>query len=444
MLNNEENALICRVGPGMPAGDVMREYWLPALLSSELPEADGPPLRVRLLGEDLIAFRDSAGRVGLLAAHCPHRGASLFFGRNEEQGLRCVYHGWKFDAGGACLDMPSEPAESNFKDRVRTTAYPCQERNGVIWAYMGPGRPACDPPSLEWNLVPEEQRYISKRVQECNWLQALEGGIDSTHSAFLHGSLNREQAADRAAARPVYSVRQTHVRYELADTEYGMLLAARRDAEAGSAYWRISHLLMPFYNMFPPRPSTTLGGLAWVPMDDETTMVWNFTWHPTRALLEGELPTYSASHGPNAGSISIHAGLDDLLSPTSAPGGAWRPKANRSNDYALDYDAQRTTRFFGVPSVWAQDAAIQESMGPIVDRTREHLGTSDGGIIGVRQLWLRTVRAHAEQGVVPPGASTPDAFRVRPVAVVLPEGVPWLDGARDLLEARPGVLLDAL
>ena len=153
MLTSEDNELLCRVGPGTPMGDLMRQYWIPALLSSELPEPDGPPVRVRLLGENLIAFRDTSGKVGLIQNHCPHRGASLFFGRNEEDGLRCVYHGWKFDATGACVDMPSEPAESNFKAKVRARAYPCVERNGVVWAYMGP-RPTPPPlPDLEPNML---------------------------------------------------------------------------------------------------------------------------------------------------------------------------------------------------------------------------------------------------------------------------------------------------
>src|SRR5207249_638910 len=155
MLSKEENELLCRVGPGTVMGNLMRQYWVPALLSSELPEPDSAPLRVRLLGENLIAFRDSSGQVGLLDQACPHRGASLFFGRNEEEGLRCVYHGWKYDVTGACVDMLSEPPESNFKTRVRVTAYPCQERGGVIWTYMGPRTTPPPLPDIEPNTLPE-------------------------------------------------------------------------------------------------------------------------------------------------------------------------------------------------------------------------------------------------------------------------------------------------
>src|SRR5438067_6477726 len=174
MLTKEENELLCRVGPGTVMGNLMRQYWVPALLSSELPEPDCAPLRVRVLGENLIAFRDSGGQVGLLDQACPHRGASLFFGRNEEEGLRCVYHGWKYDVSGQCVDMPSEPAESNFKSKIKATAYPAHERGGMVWVYMGRQDPPPPLPDFEWCLLPEEQRRIQwKAVRECNWVQAL-------------------------------------------------------------------------------------------------------------------------------------------------------------------------------------------------------------------------------------------------------------------------------
>lgn len=227
MLSREDNELLTRVGPGTPMGQMMRQYWIPALLSSELPQSDGDPLRVRLLGENLIVFRDTSGRVGLLADNCSHRGASLFFGRNEEGGLRCVYHGWKYDVDGRCVDMPNEPAESNFKDKIRHEAYPCVERGGVVWTYMGPrqARPApkggsnatvelagVGPvsglpslPDLEWNLAPDAQHSIFRiTVRHCNWLQALEGDIDACHTSFLHsrwGPDDDPQGAPRQATR---------------------------------------------------------------------------------------------------------------------------------------------------------------------------------------------------------------------------------------------------
>src|ERR687886_715559 len=192
MLSREENERITRVGPGTPMGNLMRRYWMPACLAEELPEPDCPPVRVRLLGEDLVAFRDTQDRIGVLDEYCPHRLASLFLGRNEQCGLRCVYHGWKFDVDGRCVDMPNEPPESNFKDRVRATAYPCRERGGVVWVYMGPPERMGEQPDLEWSLVPADQRFLSKRLQQSNYLQAIEGGIDSSHISFLHSTLTFE------------------------------------------------------------------------------------------------------------------------------------------------------------------------------------------------------------------------------------------------------------
>ena len=160
MLSREENEFMCHVGPGTPMGEYLRRFWFPALMSEELPEPDCPPIRVRLMGEDLVAFRDTNGRVGLVNNYCPHRRASLFFGRNEEGGLRCVYHGWKFDVNGDCVDMPSEPAESNFKDKVKISAYQCQERSGFVWTYMGPSDKTPQMPDFEWMHVPEENRGL--------------------------------------------------------------------------------------------------------------------------------------------------------------------------------------------------------------------------------------------------------------------------------------------
>src|ERR671923_1293355 len=187
MLKQEDNELITQVGPGTPMGNLMREYWLPAMLSSELAAPDCDPVRVLLLGEKLIGFRDSNGQVGLLAANCPHRGPSLFFGRNEECGLRCVYHGWKFAADGTCVDMPNEPAESDFKHKVKATAYPTRERGGIVWVYMGPRSEGLPPlPDLEANMLDAEQTGIGIFQRECNWMQALEGDIDTAHVGFLH------------------------------------------------------------------------------------------------------------------------------------------------------------------------------------------------------------------------------------------------------------------
>lgn len=441
MLSREENELLCRVGQGTLMGDLLRQYWQPILLSSELPERDGPPLRVRLLGEDLIAFRTTSGKVGLVANNCPHRGASLFFGRNEEEGLRCVYHGWKFDFGGNCLDMPNEPAESNFKHKIHLTAYACSERNGLIWAYMGPESEPPGLPDLEWNLVPERRRYMDKTLQDCNWVQSLEGGIDTSHGGFLHAGLvpgARDPELPGMGVRPTN--RDRAPRFEVLDTDYGVLIGAQRDYDADHYSYGITQFLMPFYSMIPGGLAWggTIGGHAWVPMDDEHTMTWTISWNPDRDLTGEELTRFNTY--PQSG---IHVGQNALLPPTSEPMGAWKPSANRGNDYLIDREAQRNKYYAGIGTAEMgntrlQDGAMQESMGAIYDRSKERLGTTDLAIIRVRRMWLRSARALRENGVWPPGAHTPEAFGVRSYGVVVPKTAPqtWGEVSKEGRKAK--------
>src|SRR5690349_205673 len=179
MMSREQNDQLSRVGPGTPMGRLLRRYWAPFLLASEIPEPDCPPVRARLMGENLVCFRDSKGRIGLIDEFCAHRGVSLWFGQNEECGLRCPYHGWKYDVTGQCVDLPSEAEESGFRNNIKLKSYPCIEKAGLIWAYLGPPELQPPPPALEWTEVAAPQRFVSKRLQECNFLQAMEGGIDS-------------------------------------------------------------------------------------------------------------------------------------------------------------------------------------------------------------------------------------------------------------------------
>jgi len=205
MLVHEDNELLTRTAAGTPMGDMMRRFWIPFMLASELPDRDGAPARVRLLGEDLVAFRDSEGRVGLLDAHCPHRRAGLFFGRNEECGLRCSYHGWKFDISGTCVEVPSEPPGSDFYKRVRIKSYPVSERGGVLWAYMGPAGTSSEIPAFEWLDLPEGQRYSSRWVQDSNYFQALEGDIDSAHVSFLHRRFDAKDASKTSIVGSIFT-----------------------------------------------------------------------------------------------------------------------------------------------------------------------------------------------------------------------------------------------
>ena len=412
-------------------GDFFRRYWIPACLSEELPHPDSDPMRLRLLCEDLIAFRDSQGDVGVVANNCPHRGASLFFGRNEEGGIRCVYHGWKFTADGTCADMPNEPAESDFKHKVRVTAYPTLERGGVVWTYMGPS-PVPALPALEWTLLPPEQVSLSMLVQECNWAQAVEGGIDSSHVGFLHGKLKKSFAEIAPGTGRYYTQKDNAPHFEVFDTEYGFVIGARRNAEPETYYWRISQFLYPFYSMIPPFGADgSLGGHAWVPMDDHTVMMWEIEWNPNRPLTEQERARESANKGTQ--------GPEGMLPPSTRPGGRWYPRLNASNDYGLDYDLQRTSWFCGVPSTQIQDIAIQESMGKIYDRTQEHLGTSDTAIIHFRQRWLATARALSDTGQAPPGVNAPHTYAVRAASLVLPRGESWAEAGRQVWHAEAGL-----
>jgi phenylpropionate dioxygenase-like ring-hydroxylating dioxygenase large terminal subunit len=452
MLSQEDNELLTRVGSGTPMGDLLRQYWIPALFTSELADRDGNPMRVRLLGEDLIAFRDTQGKVGLLANNCPHRGASLFFGRNEACGLRCVYHGWKFDVSGQCVDMPNEPPESNFKDRVRAVAYPCLERNGVIWTYMGPQAENPPPlPELEWNLLPESHVYLSKRVADSNWVQTLEGEIDSSHSGFLHTVLDEEAnylgvqgaVGDRLTGNTArgmyYKMKDRHPHFEVVDTEYGVLIGARRAAEEDSFYWRITQFLLPFHTVIPPYgPDPAFSGHAWLPIDDHHTLALCFTYHPVRPLTDDELHRLKYGGG-RLGHQGLHPTVDSFLPPTPEPWSQYRSAYNQANDYQIDWDAQRTTRYSGLPGVWPQDSACQESMGPIYDRTSEHLGTSDSGIIRARRRLINAARALRERGVTPPSVEQPEVYNLRSASVVLPRTADWIEASAEFREARAGV-----
>jgi len=434
VLSKEDNELLTRVGPGTPMGDLMRQYWVPALLSEELPAPGCPPVRIRLLGESLVAFRTGTGEVGLLEHACPHRGASLFFGRNEADGLRCVYHGWKFDVAGRCIDMPSEPPESTFKHRVRATAYPCRERNGVVWAYLGPRATPPPLPDLEPNMLPAGTWTVAAVLRECNWLQALEGDIDTAHLGFLHlGAIPVDAATPGTFSE--YTLRDRAPRYQVAVTDYGTMYGAYRPAGADTYYWRIAHFLLPFYTM---PPVGVLGHKivvrAWVPMDDEHTMF----------IMMGPRPTTGSgtSNGSTTTFEGATLGRPPLLPNTTDWYGRWRPVANSTNDYLIDREKQRTRSYTGIDGIHMQDQAITESMGPIVDRSKERLSSSDTMIIKTRQVLLQAVKALRTTGATPLSVDDPSVYRVRAGGVVLPRDADWIEATRELRAAfveHPGL-----
>jgi hypothetical protein len=288
-------------------------------------------------------------------------------------------------------------------------------------------------PELEFTLVPDQQRYLSKRLQPTNFAQGLEGEIDQSHVSFLHSNLRVEDDGTPQAKVADIRSQDRHPHFETVDTATGVQIGARRRARDGMDYWRITQFLMPFFTMTGPygeNPSRSTR--AWVPVDDRNTMVYIVTYHPLRPLAEPELARMGAGSG-------LHVGVDRFLPPTSQPGCAWRTKANASNDYFLDYELQRTKKFCGIPEFWAQDAACQESMGPVYDRTQEHLGTSDLGVIRVRQRWIDATKALRDYGTAPPGAADAGLYRVRAAALLLPEGASWIEDSREHTVVIPGV-----
>jgi phenylpropionate dioxygenase-like ring-hydroxylating dioxygenase large terminal subunit len=444
MLSKEDNELLTRVGPGTPMGNLLRQYWLPVLFSYEVV-ADGSPERVRLLGEDLLAFRDTDGRVGMIAENCPHRGASLYFGRNEESGLRCIYHGWKFDCEGHCVDMPNEPEDTRFADKVRIKAYPCIEKAGTIWTYMGPERPAPPLPQLEWLDLPESHIRSSKRVQYSNWVQAMEGDIDQSHVSFVHSSLHVPEVTpgERPSVQQVAAY-DKHPRFEIMDQPQGYTVGATRHTQDPEIdYTRITQWLLPFHTMTgvtgvnPSRPWR-----AWVPIDDYTTFVIGVSFHPLEPLSDRNLG--NAARRPTGVQGGVHIITEEMKAPRSSkPFGAWRPIPSLENDFFQDREAQKNETFSGIREFWAQDAAPQLSMGVIFQRQYEHLGTTDRAIIQARRRLLAAAKDLRDNGTPAPGVWNPEWYMVRSGGKFHPADKWWYEETMEDRKAIPGTNADA-
>ncbi|MGQ0650930.1 MAG: Rieske 2Fe-2S domain-containing protein [Betaproteobacteria bacterium] len=430
MLSAEDNELLTRIGPGSAMGALMRQYWQPLLISAELPERDGAPLRARALGEDLVAFRDSRGRVGVLGANCPHRGAPLFFGRNEDGGLRCIYHGWQFDFEGRCLDMPNAPAERDTRERLRAKSYPCHEANGIVWIYMGPAAKPPAPPNLGWTEAPVGHKLITKQILECNYAQALEGDLDPSHVSFLHAPLDpqgrpdyqgtagiiNDQQLSAAAAEQAAKASVKNPRLHVNRTDYGLFVGALRDAGERN-YWRFTQLVLPFYVFVPGAVGSPIHCNAWVPMDDQRTVVWRIQYLEDRPFTEGERAKLQTGMG-------AHVAPGGYLPVSDEAGGAWRPAANRGNNYLQDRAAQKSVSFSGIRGIWAQDRACTEGMGAIMDRTQEHLGPSDVTLVHMRRMLLGAASALRDRGTPPPGLGITPPIVAEPVAF-LPKERSW-------------------
>jgi len=394
MLSAEENELVTQVGPGTPMGELFRRYWLPAMLSEELPEPDCAPVKLRLLGEDLVAFRTTSGQVGVVETWCPHRNANLYWGRNEEEGLRCIYHGWKFDRTGQCVDMPNEPPNSRFAEKIHLRAYRAEDRGGVIWVHMGPPELGAQIPGLEWIDVPAAQRSVSKRLQACNWLQNLEGEVDSAHAAFLHGSVGPN------GMLPYNGNDDRHPIFSILETNFGLAISARRDAGPDAYYWRVTPFMLPSFTIVPRAREANYIFTAAVPVDDEQMIGLTVVWSP-----DHDVPSFPA--------VEVDAQHQSLR--------------NKANDYLIDRQEQKTKSFTGIKGVRVQDMAVQEDQrGPISDRSTEHLGTSDLGVIATRQRLLKQARA-LQAGQEPAEPRNPSAFHLRSLALNAPRAVPWVE-----------------
>ena len=383
MLTADENDLLCRVEGSAPMGRLMRAHWLPICMSEEVSEPDAAPVRARLLGEDLVVFRDSDGRLGVVGEHCPHRRASLALGRNEESGLRCLYHGWKIDVEGNVIEMPSEPAASCLAAKVRHTAYPSEEAGGFVWTYMGAG----DPPPFEspaWAPSAQTRISIVKMRIDANWAQVLEGAIDSAHSSTLHATDMPPARVDGARATATVWPRPSTdkaPRLFVQRTDFGFRYAAIRRPIKDAAtreYVRVTLFVAPFTVLIPPNNVYNLAILN-VPVDDTHTMFYFIAWSD------------HAGGGIDQDAWRRFCGAQPGLDLDRD----FRHRRNRDNGYLQDRQAMRLGDFTGIRGIPTQDMAMWETMGPIADRSLERLGASDVAIVEFRNIMVDAVRRHA-------------------------------------------------
>ena len=427
MLTREDNELLTNIERGTPMGEVFRRFWIPALLAEELPGPDCDPIEMRLMGEDLVAFRDSDGRPGLMDKYCPHRGASLFFGRNEECGIRCVYHGWKFDVDGNCTDMPNAPEGETFKDKVKIRAYPCVEAGHIIWAYMGPAESQPPFPEFEWTKMPLSHVYVRKFIMECNYLQAMEGDYDPGHGPFLHTVLDggpqvpqynvipnqnrtRPVPEDEPFPKAVGPRRQTEQDKDnwghVENSDSGLLFVRSGERADGSKFASVSPWMAPIF----PTAGTTAGPNTYssnirIPIDNRSLMFYRVRW-AYEPIPEAELEHYKN---------------DGWYFPELIPG-TFKPVKNMGNHYQIDRNMQRYFNYSGLSCFPLQDISMMEDQwGAVADRTQEHLTSSDFMIIAVRRRLLKMARNMME-GEEPQEPWKPAAYSYHRAAAMSTEG----------------------
>jgi phthalate 4,5-dioxygenase oxygenase subunit len=438
-MRSEDNELLTRVGPGTPMGEFMRQYWFPVCASAEL-EPGGVPVRLKVLGEDFLGFRSPDGKVGVIDHQCAHRCASLFYGRNEEGGIRCVYHGWKFDQTGQCIEMPSEPPETDYKQGVKLRAAQVREAWGAVWVYLGTAE-APPLPNFEFEKVPEGDLSITFLMRECNWLQALEGDIDTCHVGFLHGGSTKSEDHEEGSHDWYMNLPENrHPKYEAMETPYGSTYTAYRQFGPENTNHRVGHYLLPFWTMAPSEPIGHIRARAWVPMDDHHSML---------VVISGPRPRFAPKHkdGRPMWGMTVEY---DYLPNTTDWFGRWRIRENPRNDHLIAREMQRDGNYTGVVGIAVQDQMITESMGPIEDRTKEHLGTSDKMIALTRRVMIKAVTAFRDNKQMPAGYRDPATYaHMRAGHFTIDSRVDWLDefnryrgqwsgGAASPMPAPPG------
>jgi len=417
VLKAEDNEILTRVGPGTLMGELLRRYWTPACLSAEIPEPGSPPARVRLLGENLVAFRDTRGRIGLVQENCPHRGASLYFGRNEDAAIRCVYHGWAFDVDGTCVDMPSEPVP--FCEKVRMKAYPVHESGGIIWAYLGPRETMTPFRDFGTDGLPREKWSATKTITTCNWVQAMEGNIDTSHISHLHQWDGIDDIPDDGSDKPGYPSNAMSWKFwrhdraprlEVDDAWFGYRYAGIRTTPNGNTHVRITAYVVPYTTMVASVPWSQRQGV-FVPMDDENTARYSFAVQAPPNIHEyGGENLFAIAPFTNA----VRSGRTGILPREYTAG----------NDYRIDREVQRTATFSGVADFVSQDFMVTESMGPIYDRTQEQLGSTDKAITRMRHILISAAKGLAA-GKEPPAVGDHDYRFIVGAEKILEPGEDW-------------------
>jgi len=416
VLRAEDNEILTRVGPGTLMGELLRRYWTPACLTAEIPEPGSPPARVRLLGENLVAFRDTRGRVGLVQENCPHRGASLYFGRNEDASIRCVYHGWAFDVDGKCVDMPSEPVP--FCEKVRMKAYPVHESGGIVWTYMGPRETMTPFRDFGTDGHGADEFTAAKQLTTCNWVQAMEGNLDTSHISHLHQFDGIDDIPDDGSDKPGYPSNAMSWKFwrhdraprlEVDDTWYGYRYAGIRTTPNGNTHVRVTAYAMPYSTMVASIPFTANHGM-FVPVDDENC--WRYNVNPRKRPNPRGL-----------GGANLFAAAPFSTPITGTTDGIIPRLYTMDNDFRLSHEARRNGNFSGVADFVSQDFMVTESMGPVYDRSQEQLGSTDRAITRMRHILLSAAKGLAE-GKEPP-AVTGDFRAIRGAEKILEPGEDW-------------------